>query len=195
MADTGRVLAEVMKPGRYGRTGGGLRLGEKPLGTLIQMSAWGSEVAAFAPLLSALRLPGLPDFGKVSEVDDVLTLHLGPGRLWLRSDEPGRLLAKLEGIGLAQCAKLDLSSTRTVIAVTGDAAEDLMARLVTVDCSGRAFPPGRFALTVLHDVSVLVRRCDDRGFEVWVPVTWARSLWSYVCEAARPLGYEVAQGV
>lgn len=193
MADNGtRYLGRSLTAGQYGRHGGELVLSERPLGQLIQITAWGGDTVSFAGVVGQLGLSGLPAFGGTVEAGGVEVFRLAPGRLWLRADDGDAALAR---VGLStgpEWAALDLSHSRAVISASGAEVEELMARLVTVDCSLAALPPGRFSQTALHEVSVVVFRRSAEDFEIWVPVTWAPCLWSYVRDAAGSLGYRVA---
>jgi|GEM_PF-1911443 len=202
--------ADVLKPGRYGARmpgGSAVRLGERPLGELMQLSGRGNGFSnRLGSVLSGLGVDSAPDFGEVAVGDNGLeVLRLAPDRLWLRSPprEAGVRQAKAldlalaaNGLDLEVMWKLDLSQSRAVIVIEGAGegcgAEDLLARLISLDCDASMFEPGSFEETVLHDVSVLVQRKGLAEFEILVPVTWAQSLWSYVREAALPLGYEIS---
>jgi heterotetrameric sarcosine oxidase gamma subunit len=195
MADATTFLEASARPGRHGAGSGSapaaIRIRERSLGALVQLTSWGQsdtigEVAG--PL--TLDRPLTP--GRVSRAaGDVRLYQLAPDRLWLNDDDHASVCAVTSQLDTNRFSELDLSSSRVVIEVSGSVVEDLMARLVAIDCTAEAFAPGAFALTALHEVSVLIKRTSADTVAIWVPITWAESLWSYVCVAAEPFGYEI----
>ena len=91
---------------------------------------------------------------------------------------------------------LDLSHARVVIRIEGLAAPDLLARLVSLDLYTGAFAEGRFALTGIDAVPVMLHRLADGAdaprYDLFVPYSWAASLWDLTCHSALSLGYEVS---
>lgn len=43
----------------------------------------------------------------------------------------------------------------------------------------------------IHRVGVLIHRTSEARFEIFTPVTWARSVWELLCLNATPFGYSV----
>ena len=80
---------------------------------------------------------------------------------------------------------------RAIIRIEGDGVEDLFARLGTIDFRATRFAPGRFAQTGIHHTGVLVHRPSATRFEIYIPSSFAASLWEYICVCARPFGYAV----
>ena len=77
------------------------------------------------------------------------------------------------------------------IIVDGTAAEEVMARLAPIDFRASSMPVEGFVQTGIHHVGVLVHRSDKMQFEIFTPVTWARSVWELICLNAAPFGYIV----
>lgn len=195
MADTTTFLSAAARPGRHGAVAGDvapvLQIRERPLGALVQLAAWGRR-GGLGDLLGPVTLDQPLVAGHVSRSDGGVRFYQrAPDRLWLNGADATAVRAVVSQLDAGRFSELDLSSSSIAIEVCGPVVDDLMARLVTIDCAAAAFGPGRFALTALHEVSVLVERARADAFAVWIPTTWADSLWHYICTAAEPFGYEI----
>lgn len=195
LADMTTFLSAATRPGRHGAVAGDaapvLQIRERPLGALVQLAAWGRR-GGLGDLLDPVTLDQPLVAGHVSRSDGGVRFYQrSPDRLWLNAADATAVRAVVSQLDAGRFSELDLSSSSIVIEVAGPAVEDLMARLVTIDCGAEAFDPDRFALTALHEVSVLVERARADAFVIWVPITWADSLWHYICTAAERFGYEV----
>jgi heterotetrameric sarcosine oxidase gamma subunit len=82
--------------------------------------------------------------------------------------------------------------------VAGAAAPDLLARLMPIDFDEQAFARGRFVQSGIHTVSVLVHRIDSEAgapaFDIYMPRSFAVSLWDFITQTALPFGYRVDAG-
>ncbi len=185
-----------MAVGTYGAAADNVhnvRLCEQSLGALFQIAGWGAEFEdQVAPLLRSLGFVDLGDYGNVQGSGDVHGFRIAPHRLLIRHRDPEKLKDALAQLDPSRTPTLDLSHARIVIALRGPGAEHLLARLATPDLSSRAFPAGRFVQTAIHHTSVLIHHEIESNFLVYLPTSWAASLWDYICLNAEPLGYEVA---
>ena len=59
------------------------------------------------------------------------------------------------------------------------------------DCPLKSPSNHSFVQTGIHHVSVLIHRKNEMEFEIFTPVTWARSVWELICLNAAPFGYIV----
>ena len=113
-------------------------------------------------------------------------IWLGPDE-WLIAAPPGREGALASGLrerlaGLL-AAVVDVSESRTVIAVTGPRARDLLARGCTLDLHPRAFNVGACAQTGLARAAILLHLVDDRPtFEITLSRSFADYLWSWLTD-------------
>lgn len=183
-------LAEIRAPDKGDRTAA-LAFSERALGSLWQIAGWRDFEAAIEPVLSALGLEGLGDYGFVQTSATVEGYRIAPDRIWLCGPNASALEAAFDAARSDRLALLDLSHARVVIRVSGAAVADLMARVAPLDFSPAAFPADCFAQTGIHGVPVLIRRLSDEAFDLLVPVTWAVSVWEWLCLNARPLGYSI----
>ena len=148
-------------------------------------AAWLSEIVA-APITCVA-----PFRQRQAEADEVLRSALGLG-----FPEPGVVIASAQArcvwsgreqaflIGAAPPAQLAASALVTnitdgwaMLRLGGDAAEDVLARLVPVDLRARIFAPGRIVRSELAQMMALIRRTED-DFEIMVMRSFADSAWS-----------------
>jgi sarcosine oxidase subunit gamma len=129
------------------------------------------------------------------------------GALWLGTDEwlvtcpcievaglIGSLRAALQGV---HAAITDLTDGRVAIRVAGPSARAVLAKGTPLDLHLRAFPPGRCAGTLLAKAAVVIHLLDDdpeRGpsFDVYVARSFADYLWTWLEDAGREYGVEIA---
>jgi methylglutamate dehydrogenase subunit D len=81
------------------------------------------------------------------------------------------------------CYFTPLSSGRTVIAVEGEPARDLLAKCVPLDFHSSEFKPGHFAMTGIHHTPVLINCVAENRFELYVLRTFALNIWEWLCDA------------
>lgn len=95
----------------------------------------------------------------------------------------GRDQAFLIGVAppaLEGAAVTDQSDGWTVLAVSGTAAVDVLARLVPVDLALAAFPVGRVLRTQLNHMNAVILRTGDYAIEIMVFRSMARTAWHEV---------------
>lgn len=178
-------LASLINPGRFGApASSAVNIATRHPVSLWHASGWGN-LAAAAPLLSDLGLEAPADYRTAMRA----------GGMTLRKIAPDRML--IEGCGdlsfnaSDELVLLDLSHARTVITLSGTSARTVLALFCSVDVGERAFRPGEFIQTGIHHVGVLIQCIGPDDFEIFVPVTWAASLWETITTNAEPFGYEV----
>lgn len=127
----------------------------------------------------------------------------GPRILWLGPDEwlvvgaastntdlAGTLASATEG---QHAAVVDVSDGRTVIAISGRDARDLLAKGCPLDLHPSAFAPGRCAQTLVAHAHVILHQIDGvPRYEVYVHRSFADYLWRWLEDAAREYGMAVA---
>ena len=196
MPELRSALAAHIKPGRFGAAGGQLVLSERPLGTLIQLSGWRDSFEdAARPLMARFGLDGGGAFDRAQASAKALAFRVAPERVLLRPASPDDWAAARGSIDPAQTPILDLSHSRTLLRVAGVAAADLMARLMPIDFDAQAFGPGRFVQSGIHSTAVLAHRADAADgapvFDIYMPRSFAASLWDFITQTAMPFGYRV----
>ncbi len=103
----------------------------------------------------------------------------------------GRDQAFLIGVAppaLEGAAVTDQSDGWTVLAVSGAAAVDVLARLVPMDLALAAFPVGRVLRTQLNHMNAVILRTGDYAVEIMVFRSMARTAWHEVQTAMEMVG-------
>jgi sarcosine oxidase subunit gamma len=186
-----------LKPGRYGAAAdpGKLILSERPLGVLMQVGGWRDSFESVAsPLLQRLGFAGIGDFAMAQSAGEAIAFRTAPERILLNFPSPTAWEAVAAGIDQAATPTLDLSHARTVVRVSGPAAAGLLARLLPIDFDDAAFGPDRFVQSTLHSVGVLVHRAARPMpcFDIYIPSSYAVTVWDMITHNAVSFGYEVS---
>jgi heterotetrameric sarcosine oxidase gamma subunit len=196
MPELRSALATEARAGRFGAGSGepSVVVSERPLGTLIQLSGWRDNFgAAGGAVLQRFGFPGVGEFGRAQVAQDAVAFRIAPERVLVRFAS-STFSQKLEGVGVALTPVLDLGHSRTLVAIAGTGAPDLLARLLPIDFDEAGFPPGHFVVSAMHSVAVMVHRLADPPgsvFEVYLPRSLAAALWKVIAESAAPFGYQV----
>ncbi|MEL6268154.1 MAG: hypothetical protein AAFR52_21385 [Pseudomonadota bacterium] len=158
-----------------------VRLVERPMAGLWQMTAWPDAMAeAGAAVAAAIGAPA-PGPGCVAGGSSLRALRIAPRRCWLVAEAA----VPAPSIPPAAGTLLDLGHARCRIVVSGPSARALMRRLVAPDTRERALPAGRVASMPLHHVGVTLET-DATGIAVYLPRSHARALTEVMLETARP---------
>ena len=196
MPELRSALAVHLRPGRFGAGSGeaSLVLSEQPPGTLIQVSGWRDSFEVVAgTLLQRLGFAGVGGFDRAERSRAGVAFRIAPERVLLRLASSASWRSVADGVDPALTPVIDLSHARTVLSITGADAPSLLARLLPINLDEDAFPPGYFVQSGIHSVAVLVHRpaTPASGFEIFLPRSYAVSLWDLICDSAAPFGYHV----
>lgn len=151
--------------------------------------------SAFTAALHAVAGLALPaEANSFTTSGSLACLWLGPDE-WLLLGPGGgelELASRLRAaFGSLHVAVTDVSEARTVIALSGPRARDLLAKGTSLDLHPRAFGPGRCAQTGFAGANVILRQNDDRpSFELLVLNSFAEHLWAWIEAGCR--GYRIA---
>jgi heterotetrameric sarcosine oxidase gamma subunit len=178
-------------PAATARAAGGVSL--RPLEDIgklrLQVRRAGVDVAALGRALGTEPLPQTP-LGAVTGAPAVFWtapnewLIAGAG---LDVDDCARRLAPL--LAEHTHALTDLSDGLAVIEIAGAGVLPLLAAVCSVDFDGAAGAPGRYTLTRMHRLPVLVhRRGAGDSFHLYVERTVARFVYEWLCRIAATVG-------
>ena len=123
---------------------------------------------------------------------EVTYMWNGPGRWLAESDEypPSELVERIEtALGAHGASATDLSHARTVLRVSGTAAEDLLAKLCPIDVE--AMRTGDGAMTLAGPFQVQIVRSGDKEFRLYVFRSFGLALWELLRDEAAEFGGEV----
>lgn len=175
-----------------------ISLGERPHRCKIDLRGNASDPGFLDAVegVTGLRLPVEPN--TTATAGDLSALWLGPNE-WLivgpagrERDLAGRLRDALQG---HHAAVTDVSEARTVIAVAGPSARDLLAKGTTLDLHPRVFGPGRCAQSGIAKTVMILHQLDDRPtFEIYVANSFADYLWTWLEHAAAEYRVAVTAG-
>jgi len=143
----------------------------------------GARDAAELALVIALPDAGRCVIGAVGSV-----LWLGPDE-YLIVTEPGRevaLVASLLGaLRGRRAAVIDISDSRTMIALSGFHARDVLAKGCGIDLHSRSLAPGHCAQSFIAKARVTLHQLDDApSYHILVERSLAEYLWLWLADAA-----------
>ncbi|MER2537444.1 MAG: hypothetical protein ABTQ31_20025 [Rhizobiaceae bacterium] len=141
---------------------------------LTQIAGWGDFEPLASALLGALGLTFPAAYDRATVSGAMRAFRIAPDRLLVQSPEPLNL-RPANGL-----AVLDLTHARLLLRVAGPGAAALLARAAAIDFSQKVFATGTFVQTAIHGVAVLIQRPEAEAFELFVPGTWAQSVFEFL---------------
>ena len=200
MPERRSALAAVYKSGAFGALSDtpGLGIREVTGRDLVQFAGWPDSFEAVASKLSGmLDVPVPEQYGVASTAGSRRLFLLAPERLWIVALDGEGLGARLSAEFTAeQGVVTELGHSRTVLRLSGPAARRVLAKGLPVDLDDSALPPGAFAQSAIHHISLLLHRLGDGEdgapvYELYVARGFAVSFWDWLTEAATEPGYRV----
>jgi len=148
---------------------------------MTQLSLRGSGEAFLAACERALGAwpPATPNV--VANAGSGFILWLGPDEWLVLGHEAAPLRAALNGI---HSAVVDVTSSRKALSISGERAEELLAKAATLDFSLAAFPVGTCAQTNLARTQGIIWRRAPQEFVIYVRSSFARYLSGWLDDAA-----------
>lgn len=145
----------------------GVTLAEVSVGLVTSIAVFPEGAKAVAKGLKPLGLtfPKPAQFGEKA----------GARIIWTGRDQA--FLTGVAAPALEGAAMTDQSDGWTVLAVTGAAAVDVLARLVPMDLRLATFPVGNVLRTQLNHMNVVILRTGDHAIEIMVFRSMARTAW------------------
>jgi heterotetrameric sarcosine oxidase gamma subunit len=145
----------------------GVTLAELDVGPITSVAALPGGAKTVAKGLKSLGL-AMPEPGTFAEKKGGRIVWSGRDQAFLMSAD----CPALEG-----AAVTDQTDGWTVLALSGTAAVDVLARLVPMDLRLGAFPVGRALRTQLNHMNVVILRVGDYAFEIMGFRSMARTAW------------------
>jgi heterotetrameric sarcosine oxidase gamma subunit len=189
------ALAEPIKTGgRDGARGGRrLRLTEVRGWHLAQLAVFPDHQGEFAERLRACCGALLPvELYRGASYGDSHLVRITPTQYWWIAAGSASLVRLARELPASAGTVTVLSAGRVRIRIMGPAARDVLAKGISIDLHPAVFQVGRGAQTGLHHTGVFLERVGDDCYEIYVPRTYAVSIWEWLIDAAWPFGYDVA---
>jgi len=172
-----------------------LRLGEAPLGPLVQVGVYPGGEALVEMAARALPTEALPVSAVAAlRLGDSIAFRIAADQYWIRSSSPS-LAVQLRALLPEHAASVTpLEGSRTCILIEGPAARSLLGRLVAMDVDPERFGIGHFAQVPIHHVGGLLYRVGADCYEFIALRTYAASTFEVIEDAARFYGYDICEG-
>ena len=190
MPEIRSALSNQLKIGSYGamQNSPGLILCEQRPGTLFQIAGWDTFEHDIKPLLEQYGFSDIGNYRQVQNKGDHCCFRIAPDRVMIRDRSGAGPVADVDDQTLAM---IDQSHARTIIQMRGAEVEAVLSRLAPIDFSVAAFPPANFVQCGIDHVNVLIQRVSEDCFELFIPYTWASSVWQMICINAAQFSYRV----
>jgi heterotetrameric sarcosine oxidase gamma subunit len=191
MFETRSALARFSEAGRGASTSDGTRL------RLVEIGGWHlAHLTAFGASGAEFRQRLAPAFGVEPPVDlyrgithgDARLVRLTRDQYWWITGDDARMRLFAQQLPPSVGAVTMLSAARVRVRIEGSAARDLLAKGIAVDLHPAVFAVGRSAQTGLHHCGIFLERVAADAYELFVPRTFAASIWEWLMDAALPYG-------
>lgn len=159
--------------------------------TLLHMAARRSKTDALTEAVRAVYGVDLPDKPRLAESRNVAFAWTGPDQWLAMAEERGLpvLERELRAATTGLASIVNQSDGRTVIAVSGPKARDLLAKHVPIDLHPRVFALGDVAITHASHIGVILWRLDNAPtYELACFRSFADTLWRWLVHAGAEYG-------
>jgi methylglutamate dehydrogenase subunit D len=147
--------------------GRGLNISEAPDFTLTQYAGTEKE------LKKALgKIPSR--MGLALEYDGRTLLRVNPSQIWVIG----------EPVKSDACISTSLTSSRARIALEGENARLVLAKLCAIDFHPQQFKTDMFVQTAIHHTPALIHCVGTNAFHIYAMRTFALSVWDIMTDAA-----------
>ncbi|MCT8159159.1 sarcosine oxidase subunit gamma [Pseudoruegeria sp. SHC-113] len=157
---------------------GGLVLTECAPEAIHLLAAYQGAAAKAGAALEKAHGLGWPKPGTSTQSAQARALWFAPDQALLLGAVPVASLAR-------HCAITDQSDGWARVDLTGQGAEDVLARLVPVDLRAQSFPEGAVARTAVFHMSAVITRTGAASFEILVFRSMAQTLVHELLEAMK----------
>ncbi len=192
LAPLGLAARAVAEPGEAG-----VWLAERPFrGHLnLRLDAADADLAAALEGALGFALPTLPNTSAAG--GGLTALWLGPDE-WLVVTPEGRearvAAALAKALGGGSGAVTEVGDARTVIALAGPRAREVLMKGCGLDFHPRVFAPGQCAQSAVGRVQSIVHLVDAAPlFELYVQRSFAQYLWAWLEDAAAEYGVAIVE--
>jgi sarcosine oxidase subunit gamma len=156
-------------------THGAMTLTEVEVGTITALMPFSGQEAALSKALMAAHGMVFPGPGQVCNSVAGHCVWTARGQAFLIGPAPDPALQSVAAV-------TDQSDAWAVVQITGEGAEDALARLIPIDLRPAAFPVGTSARTLCQHMTVSVCRLDE-GVRIMAFRSMARTLAHEIADA------------
>lgn len=155
------LIAKTPCDGLLPLTIGTVSLTEELPGALTSIAAMKGQDKALSVALKAAHGMVLPQVNRATGKAGSRAIWFAQGQVMLAGPAPDAVLAM-------HASLTDQSDAWAVVRLEGDAAEDVLARLVPVDLRASVFKRGHTMRTDLMHMMASITRVGDRAFQIMV---------------------------
>jgi sarcosine oxidase subunit gamma len=184
-------------PGRYATAAGvepQIIIAERPNLIVAQLSAFRGKREDVANAVFAITGLELPDRPKRAAAIGLNLIGIAPSQwLAIADGAEGRaVLSRLSAALSGLASVVDQSDAKAILRVSGPRLREALAKGCSLDLHPRAFTPQDAATTQMALIPCQLWQLDEAPtFELAVPLSYARSFWSWLTASAAEFGYEV----
>ena len=148
---------------------------------ITQLSFFADQQKALTSYLKSIKAKAIPSFSMSEAAGDLQIARIEMSKLWI-----------IGAIDITQVPAefypLDLSSSRSVLRLSGPRIDDLIARLCAVDFRDNA---RNFFGTSIHHCAVHIHKFE-RGYDIYMPRSFGESLGDYIIDISRQYHVQMA---
>lgn len=174
----------------------GMVIGECRIRGLLVLRGDAARSEFRSAVAAALGLEPVVEPLTAARKRDVSMLWLGPDE-WLVVT-PDRRIERIrhalsDALDGQHAAVVDVSHSRTILALSGPDAHAVLAKGCPLDFHPRVFGPGRCAQSRLAKCQVLIHQTSAApAFEIYVHRSFAQYAWTWLEDAGREFGVRIA---
>ncbi|MEO1104446.1 MAG: sarcosine oxidase subunit gamma family protein [Devosia sp.] len=174
----------------------GLEIGERPLGSLVQVAAFPSRQddapSAVDAALGRENIPPMPGPLQSTTRGGTTIMNVAPDRALIAAARPDLHAALSASIPVEEGTVTDLSHARILLCLKGIRARWVLSKGIAIDLHPHAFPVGHTVLTDIAHIGVILRRADEDAYDLYPYRGYARALLAWLCEAGAADGRQAA---
>lgn len=184
-------------PGRYGIAAGAepqVIVTERRNFRVMQLSAFHRKAEEMAKAVRDAAGLEQPNGPKRTAADGLTLIGIAPSQwLAIAEGQQGRaLLSHLSEAVAGLASIVDQSDAKAILKLSGPRVRDVLAKGCSLDLHWRVFTPQDAATTQIALIPCQLWQLDEApAFELAVPLSYARSFWSWLTASAAEFGYEV----
>jgi sarcosine oxidase, subunit gamma len=152
---------------------------------MTHLALRGSSEAFFAACESVLGMRPPTAANTVASSGSLSILWLGPDEWLLVFGKSGSVPDLRKALAGIHSAVVDVTSSRKALEVSGERAEEMLAKAATLDFSLAAFPVGSCAQTNIARTQGIIWRRGAQEFVLFVRTSFASYLRAWLEDAAQ----------